>query len=70
MTAATEEKLSFTKEEFNRALAEVHAAADAYAREFVRRMLAGEEPNEWDYMAAMMASDIAIELADFLKVKK
>ena len=55
-----------TKELVERALAEVLTAHDDYARRFLDRMLAGEQPSEWDYAAAIIAADVTVTLEDFL----
>lgn len=59
-----------TEQMVGRALVEIQTASDNYARDFLDRMLAGEDPSEWDYAAAIMAADIARELGEFLEAKK
>ena len=68
MTAV--EKIPTTKELVERALVEVRAAHDDYARNFLSRMLAGESPSEWDYAAAIIASDVTLTIDEFLGGKK
>jgi len=66
----TAEVAPTTKQLVERALADVFTAHDDYARKFLDRVLAGEQPNEWDYAAAIIAADVAVTLEEFLGTKR